>query len=82
VCPKQFSEPMVRLAQIVQLHAPKLTLSPKVSSGVSKIVSEAIVRLVQTVDLSCTDSDTFSKRTKMRFYITHVTLQIHRVRPK
>jgi hypothetical protein len=44
-----------------------------VPSGASKSVSEAMVRLVQTVDLSCTDTNTISKRTKTRFYMTHVT---------
>jgi hypothetical protein len=56
-------------------HAPKLTLSPKgpkedstwqrsprIPSGASKMVSEAMVRLVQTVDLSCTYTNTISKR--------------------
>jgi hypothetical protein len=44
-----------------------------VPSGASKIISEAIVRLVQTVELSCTDTSTISKWTKTRFYMTHVT---------
>jgi hypothetical protein len=41
--------------------------------GVSKTVSEAMVPLVQTVYLSCTEAKTISKWTKMRFYMTHVT---------
>jgi hypothetical protein len=36
-------------------------------------VSEAMVRLVQTVYLSCTNTNTISKWTKTRFYMTHVT---------
>jgi hypothetical protein len=43
---------------------------------------KAMVRLVQTVDLCCTDTNTISKRTKTRFYMTHVTLELHQVRPK
>jgi hypothetical protein len=42
----------------------------------------AMVRLAQTVHLSCTDTNIVSKRTKMRFRMTHVTLVFHRVRPK
>jgi hypothetical protein len=41
-----------------------------------------MVRLAQTVHLSYTKSNTISKRTKSRFYMTHVTLEFHRVRPK
>jgi hypothetical protein len=37
---------------------------------------------VQTVLLSCTNTNTVSKRTKMRFHTTHVTYEFHRVRPK
>jgi hypothetical protein len=75
--------------------APKLTLSPKdrnkilhdsrhlgVPSGASKSVLEAMERLVQTVDLSCIDNYTISKRTETRSYMTHITYEFHRVRPK
>jgi hypothetical protein len=37
---------------------------------------------VQTVLLSCTNTNTISKLTKMRFHTTHVTYKFHRVRPK
>jgi hypothetical protein len=37
---------------------------------------------VQTVHLSCTDTNTVSKRTKTTFHTTHVTYEFHRVRPK
>jgi hypothetical protein len=53
-----------------------------VPSGASKMVYEAMVHLVQTVDLSCIDTNTISKRTEMRFYMTHATFEFHRVRPK
>jgi hypothetical protein len=32
-----------------------------------------MVHLVQTVDLSCTETNTISKWTETRFYMTHVT---------
>jgi hypothetical protein len=41
-----------------------------------------MVRLVQTVHLSCTNTNTIYKQTKMRFNTTHVTYEFHRVRPK
>jgi hypothetical protein len=41
-----------------------------------------MVRLVQTVLLSCSDANTVSKQTKMRFHMSHVTLEFHRVHPK
>jgi hypothetical protein len=44
-----------------------------VPSGASKMISEAMVRIVQTVDLSCTETNTISKWTVTRFYMTHVT---------
>jgi hypothetical protein len=44
-----------------------------VPSGASKMISEAMVRLVQTVDLSCTETNNISKWTETRFYMTHVT---------
>jgi hypothetical protein len=38
--------------------------------------------LAQIVHLSCTDTKTVSKQTKMRFNMTHVTLVFYRVCPK
>jgi hypothetical protein len=52
------------------LHDPRHLGVP---SGPSKMVSEAMVRLVQIVDLCCTDTNTISEYTKTRFYIAHVT---------
>ena len=51
-----------------------------VPSGVSKMISEPMVCSAPTMHLSCTD--TGSQRTKMRFHMTHVTYEYHRVRPK
>jgi hypothetical protein len=52
------------------LHDPRHLGVP---SGASKTISEAMVRLVQTVDLSCTETNTISKSSETRFYMTHVT---------
>jgi hypothetical protein len=52
------------------LHDPRHLGVP---SGASKSVSEAMVRLVQTMDLSCTDTNTISKRIETRYYMTHIT---------
>jgi hypothetical protein len=54
----------------------------EVPSGASKTIYEPMVRLTQTEHLSCTDTNTISKRTKTRFHTTHVTYEFHRVRPK
>ena len=35
--------------------------------------------ILETVRLSCIDTNTVSKRTKMRFHMTHVTLEFYRV---
>jgi hypothetical protein len=53
-----------------------------VPSSVSKTISLPMVCLVQTMHLSCTDTNTVSKRTKTRFHTTHVTYEFHRVGPK
>jgi hypothetical protein len=53
-----------------------------VPSGAPKRISEPMVRLAQTVHLSCTDPNAISKRTEMRFDLTHVTKEFHRVGPK
>jgi hypothetical protein len=54
----------------------ELSLEPHhlgVPSGVSKTVSEPMVHFTQTVHLSCTDTNTVSKWSEMRFHMTHVT---------
>jgi hypothetical protein len=52
------------------------------TSGASKTIYEPMVRYAQTVHLSCTDTNTISKWTKMRFHMAHVTYEFPRVRPK
>jgi hypothetical protein len=63
----------------------KLPLEPRHLGeplGASKTISEPMVRLAQTVHLSCTGNNTVSKRTETRFHMTHVTKEFHWVRPK
>jgi hypothetical protein len=60
----------------VQTEQNEPTLEPRhlgVPSGVSKSISEPMVRLTQTWHLSCTSTNTISKRTETRFHMTHVT---------
>jgi hypothetical protein len=44
-----------------------------VPSGVTKILSELMVRLAQTMHLSYTDTNTVSKHIEMGFHMTHAT---------
>ena len=89
------SESLERLAQTVhlsctdtnylQMDRNELPLEPRhlaVPLGASKTIYEPVVRLAQTVHLSCTYTNTVSKYTEMRFHMTHVTKEFHRVRPK
>jgi hypothetical protein len=46
-----------------------------VPSRVSKMIFVPMVCSVQTVHLSCTDTNTVSKWTKTRFHMTHVTYE-------
>jgi hypothetical protein len=47
--------------------------SPGVPSTSSKMISKPMVRLVQTMHLSCIDANTISKWTETRFAMTHIT---------
>jgi hypothetical protein len=53
-----------------------------VPSGVSKMISDPMVCLTETMHLCCTDGNSISKQTKTRFHMTLVTQEFHRVRPK
>jgi hypothetical protein len=53
-----------------------------VPSGVSKMISELMVRLVHTMTPSCTDINSISKRTETRFHRTHIAEEFHQLRPK
>jgi hypothetical protein len=58
----------------LQMDSNKLPLEPRhlgVSSGVSNSISEPMVRLAQTVHIYCTETNTVSRRTEMRFHMTH-----------
>jgi hypothetical protein len=62
-----------------------LPLEPRhlgVPSSVSKMISMPMVCSLQTVHLSCTDTNTVSKWTKTRYHMTHITYEFHWVRPK
>jgi hypothetical protein len=52
-----------------------------VPSGASKMISKPVVQLGQTMHLSCTDTNTVYKWTKIRFHMTYVTF-LYRVCPK
>ena len=69
----------------VQMDRNELSLEPRhfgVPTGASKIISEPMVRLAQTMHLSCTDTNTISKEKEVGFHMTHVTMEFHRVRAK
>jgi hypothetical protein len=53
-----------------------------VPSIASEMISEAMVYLVQTVHLSCTETNTISKRTETSFHLSLVPLEYHPVHPK
>ena len=60
----------------VRKYRNELRLEPRhlvVPSGASKMISEPMVRLAQTMHLSCTDTNTVSKQKEVRFHMTHVT---------
>jgi hypothetical protein len=44
------------------------------------MISEPMLCLAQIVHLSCTNTNTISKRTKMIFHMTHNTMEFHRMR--
>jgi hypothetical protein len=68
-----------------QTDRTELPLEPRhlgVPSSASKMISMPMVRSLQTLHLSCTNTNTVSKWTKTRFHTTHITYELHRVRPK
>ena len=67
------------------MYRNELPLEPRhlvVPSGVTKTISEPMVRLVQIMHLSYTDANTTSKEKDERFHMTHVTKELHRVHAK
>jgi len=59
--------------QIDRIELPLESRHLEVPLGASKMISEPMVRLVQTVHLSCTHTNTISNWAKTRFDMTHVT---------
>jgi hypothetical protein len=53
-----------------------------VPSCASKMISEPLVCSTQTVHLSCVKIDTIYKQTEMRFHLSLITYEYHRLRPK
>jgi hypothetical protein len=69
----------------LQTDRTELLVEPRhlgVPSSASKTISMPMICSLETVHLSCTDTNIVSKRTKMRFHTTYVTYEFHRVRPK
>jgi hypothetical protein len=50
--------------------------------GAPKMIFEPMVRLAQTVHLYCIDTNNISKRTEMRFHMTHIIKEFHPLHPK
>jgi hypothetical protein len=49
---------------------------------VPETISKPIACSAQTVHYSCEEINTITKWTKMSFHFTHVTYEVHQVRPK
>jgi hypothetical protein len=77
VCLAQNHAPILRQdSDYLQTDRNEHPLEPHhlgVPSGAFKSIYEPTVRLAQTVHLSYTDTNTVSKRTEMRFHMTHIT---------
>jgi hypothetical protein len=89
------SKPTVRSAQTLHLscfkistisnelnHASSWASSPRSTIGCIQNDFWAYGMFSTNLHLSWTDTRTISKSTKTRFYMTHVTLEFHRVHPK
>jgi hypothetical protein len=66
----------VKIITVSKKGRNELLLEPRplgVSSGASKMISESVVCLAETVHLSCTDTNTISKWAGTRLHMTHVT---------
>ena len=66
----------VKIGTMFEKDQNELPLEPchlVVSSSVSKMIFEPMVRLAQTMHLSCNDTNTVSKRKEKRFHKAHVT---------
>ena len=80
-----FAPILHRHKHYLQMERREIPQDPRhlgVPSGASKMISEPIVRLAQTVHLSCTDTNMSPSGKQVRFHMTHVTKEFHRVCPK
>jgi hypothetical protein len=62
--------------QCLQRDQNEIAYDPRhvaVPSGVSKMIFEPVVHSVQTVHLSCTDTNTVSEQIETRIHMTHIT---------
>jgi hypothetical protein len=60
----------------LQMDRNELPLEPRhlwVPSGASKMISDPMVHMTQTMHLSCTDANSVSKWTITGFHMTHIT---------
>jgi hypothetical protein len=92
---KTISRPTVRSTQTLHLSCFKIStisnepnqastwaLSPRSTIGCIQNDFWAYGMFSTNLHLSWTDTRTISESTKVRFYMTHATLEFHRVRPK
>jgi hypothetical protein len=71
--------------QYLQMDQNEIPQDPRhleVPSGASKMISEAVVCLTQTVHLSCVKISTIFEWSESSFHFSLVNLEDHRVRPK
>jgi hypothetical protein len=59
--------------QIVRNEPPLEPRQLGVPSGASKIISNRMVHLAQTLHLSCSDTNIVMEQTKIRFHMSHIT---------
>jgi hypothetical protein len=81
VHPKQFLSLWYVWRKQCTYHALKLTLYPKGPNGDSTWPTSARSS-IRSVDVPCTETNTISKWTETRVYMTHVTKEFYQVRPK
>jgi hypothetical protein len=80
--PKRFTSLWYVRSKPCTYLASRLAISLNGPKQAYTSASSPMVRLVQTVHLSCTDTNTISKWIETRFDMSHVTEEFRRVRPK
>jgi hypothetical protein len=66
----------VKISNISKKNRNELSYEPRhlvVPSSASKMISEPMMRLAQTMLLPCTDTNTVFKRKEVTFHMTHIT---------